>query len=39
MKAAIARAGLSVADLVEKRDVIERYRQAIARNGAGSAIG
>ena len=39
MKAKIVAAGLSVADLVEKRDVVERYRQAIARNGAGSAIG
>ena len=30
MKAAIVAAGLSVADLVEKRDVVERYRQALA---------
>ena len=30
MKAAIVAAGLSVADLVEKSDVVERYRQALA---------
>ena len=29
MKAAIVAAGLSVADLVEKSDVVERYRQAL----------
>ena len=29
-------AGLSVADLVEKRDVVERYQQALARTGAGA---
>ena len=31
MKATIVAAGLSVADLVEKRDVVERYQQALAR--------
>jgi hypothetical protein len=31
MKAAIVAAGLSVADLVEKADVVERYRQALAK--------
>jgi ATP-dependent DNA helicase PIF1 len=31
MKAAILQAGLGVADLVEKSDVVERYRQALAR--------
>ena len=30
MKAAITAAGLGVADLVEKSDVVERYRQALA---------
>ena len=30
MKAAILHAGLGVADLVEKSDVVERYRQALA---------
>jgi ATP-dependent DNA helicase PIF1 len=30
MKAAILQAGLGVADLVEKSDVVERYRQALA---------
>ena len=34
MKAAIVAAGLSVADLVEKRDVVERYQQALARTAA-----
>ena len=31
---AIVAAGLSVADLVEKRDVVERYQQALARTAA-----
>ena len=34
MKAKIVAAGLSVADLVEKRDVVERYQQALARTAA-----
>ena len=37
MKAAILAAGLSVADLVEKSDVVARYRQVLARIGAGAS--
>ena len=32
-------AGLSVADLVEKRDVVERYQQALARTAAPTPAG
>ena len=37
MKAAITAAGLGVADLVEKSDVVERYRQALAAAPAAPA--
>ena len=37
MKAAIVAAGLSVADLVEKADVVERYREALAKEAPKEA--
>ena len=37
MKAAIVAAGLSVADLVEKADVVERYRQTLAKEAPAPA--
>ena len=39
MKAAIIAAGLSVADLVEKSDVVERYRQALDQTGTAARRG
>jgi len=38
MKAAILAAGLGVADLIEKRDVVERYQQALTRTSFRSAF-
>ena len=39
MKAAISAAGLAVADLVEKSDVVERYQQALAQPAAEASDG